>query len=63
TEDKGEGNPTVETLIYCGGEIVTSRRSSYAELAEGDGFTEEMVLERMEAQHQALIRAIKNGKF
>ena len=34
TEDKGLQNPVVESLIYCGGEIIASRSESYAELTE-----------------------------
>ena len=30
TEDKGEGNPMIETLIYKGGEILGSRGASVA---------------------------------
>ncbi|MCP3978448.1 MAG: hypothetical protein GY716_03820 [bacterium] len=62
TEDKGVGNPQVETLIYCGGEIVASRRSSYSELAE-ENHTEDEVLRRMELQHQEMIREILNGHY
>ncbi len=34
TEDRGKGNPLIETLIYVGGEIVASRRTSYEDLDE-----------------------------
>ena len=63
TEDKGLKNPVVESLIYCGGEIVTSRRTSYEELASHADFCEEQVLSRMEAQHDKLIRDIRNGEY
>lgn len=63
TEDKGRGNPVVESLVYSGGEIVASRRASYAELARSAEYSEAEVLKRMEAQHQALIRDIRNGRF
>lgn len=63
TEDKGLSNPEVESLIYCGGEIICSRRTSYSDLAASGTFSEDEVLHRMEAQHQALIRDIFNGKF
>ena len=63
TEDKGRANPVVESLVYSGGEIIDSVRSSYDELAESDGYSETEVLKRMEAQHQSLIRAINNGKY
>lgn len=63
TEDKGIDNPTVESLVYCGGEIIESRRNSYADLAAGGGYPEDEILTRMETQHQALIREIRNGRF
>ncbi len=63
TEDKGLSNPVVESLVYAGGEIVTSRRSSYADLAESAAFSEGEVQRRMEAQHQAVIREILSGRY
>lgn len=63
TEDKGRANPVVESLVYSGGEIVASRRASYAELARSAEYSEAEVLRRMETQHQALIRDIRNGRF
>ena len=32
TEDKGETNPFVESLVYVGGEILATKRTSYAEV-------------------------------
>jgi len=63
TEDKGQGNPVVESLVYSGGEIVGSRRDSYAEVVRSPQFSEAEVLRRMETQHHALIRDIRNGRF
>lgn len=63
TEDKGRSNPTVESLVYSGGEIVTSRKSSYADIAGGAEISEAEVQRRMETQHQALIREILSGRF
>ncbi len=63
TEDKGRDNPVVETLVYSGGEIVTSRRSSYAEIARGPEYSETEVQRRMESQHQTVIREILGGRF
>ena len=63
TEDKGLANPVIESLIYSRGEIVESRRSSYADLASvGDG-AEAEIQARMESQHQAMIRDIRCGKY
>jgi hypothetical protein len=63
TEDKGLENPIVQSLIYCGGEIVASKKDSYAELAESGVYSEDDVLHRMEAQHQGMIREIRNGAY
>jgi len=63
TEDRGLDNPIIESLVYCGGEIVESRRHSYADLAAAGGCSEEEILSRMEGQHQTLIREIRNGRF
>jgi hypothetical protein len=63
TEDKGLDNPVVESLVYCGGEIIESRKNSYADLAESGSCSEEQIQIRMEAQHRGLIREIRNGRF
>ena len=34
TEDKGVGNPYIESLVYVGGEILASKKTSYAEQLE-----------------------------
>jgi hypothetical protein len=63
TEDRGVKNPIVESLVYSGGEIITSRKSSYSDLLAARRHVEDDVLRRMEAQHRELIREIRNGKF
>jgi hypothetical protein len=63
TEDRGQGNPIIETLVYTGGEIVASRKSPYADLVASGGFSEEALLRRIEAQHRELMREIRAGKF
>ena len=32
TEDKGLGNPCIESLVYVGGQVLASKRASYAEM-------------------------------
>ena len=63
TEDKGLENPVMETLVYTGGEIVTSRRGSYAVFATDPRCTEMEIARRMEAQHQSVIREILSGRL
>ncbi|MCZ6695323.1 MAG: hypothetical protein O7A63_02170 [Acidobacteria bacterium] len=62
TEDKGVGNPLIETLIYVGGEILAARRTSYADLLE-EKVDEKQIAERIEAQHNRMILDIKEGKY
>jgi hypothetical protein len=61
TEDKGAGNPLIETLIYRGGEILSSRRLPYADVCKpGD---EAAITQLMEEQHKGMILEIKRGRF
>jgi hypothetical protein len=61
TEDKGEANPYVESLVYVGGEILATKRTSYAEaVKDGD---DHAVQDLMEQQHRTMIAAIQRGRF
>jgi hypothetical protein len=62
TEDKGVGNPYIETLVYVGGEILASKKTSYAEQAK-KGVDEKWIGGMMEQQHRTMIAAIKRGRF
>ena len=62
TEDKGEANPCVESLVYVGGEILATKRTSYAEVVK-DGRDDHAVQDLMEQQHRTMIAAIQRGRF
>jgi hypothetical protein len=62
TEDKGHGNPVIETLVYKGGEILEARRTSYGELIK-QGYDEKQIIAMIEEQHRAVITEIKGGKY
>ena len=62
TEDKGEGNPLIESLVYVGGQVVAARRSSYSDLLAG-GKGEAEIVRLIERQHRTMIAAIKGGRF
>jgi hypothetical protein len=62
TEDKGRGNPLIETLIYKGGEILGSRRLPYAGLIQSAD-DEAAITRLMEDQHKTMIMEVKRGKF
>jgi len=62
TEDKGRGNPFIESVVYVAGRVVATKRSSYAELlAEGKGDPEISAL--MDHQHRTIVAAIRAGRF
>jgi len=62
TEDKGENNPTVETLVYHQGEILLSRRTSYGHLKDAPN-KHKKIKEIMKTQHNEVISDLKKGKF
>lgn len=63
TEDKGEGNPFIESLIYFGGQVVVAKRASYADKLQSGHKIEEEVTALMEHQHRTMMKAIQAGKF
>ncbi len=62
TEDKGDTSPHIESLVYVGGEILATRRTSYAQLLKGRR-DDKAVQELMEQQHRTMIAAIQRGRF
>jgi hypothetical protein len=62
TEDSGVGNPHLITHLFVGGNILASKKASYAHLlAEPD--LEKVVRDLMEAQHKEMLRNLVNGGF
>lgn len=62
TEDSGLANPHIITHLFIGGNIIASRKTSYADIVKSDKL-EEVVREIMEEQHKGMLRDLKNGKF
>ncbi len=62
TEDKGDTNPTIETLVYLHGEILLSRRVSRAYLA-GHADKEKKIKTLMKGQHDQVISELRGGSF
>lgn len=63
TEDRGLGNPIVESLVYVGGQILLSKRSPYADLVIDGKPDEKAVKQLMDLQHRRIIEAIRRGRF
>jgi hypothetical protein len=62
TEDKGDTVPEIESLVYLAGEILATRRSSYADAIK-NGRDDHIVQDILERQHRTLIAAIQRGRF
>jgi len=62
TEDRGDANPVIETLIYVGGEILSSFKTSYKELKE-KGCQESDIAAILEKQHRKVVVDVKLGKY
>ena len=62
TEDKGLSNPFIESLVYVGGQVLASKRSSYSELLS-EGKEEKDIVAMMDHQHRTMIAAIRHGKL
>jgi hypothetical protein len=62
TEDSGLTNPHIITHLFIGGNIVASRKTSYADIVKSDKL-EEVVREIMEEQHKGMLRDLKANKF
>lgn len=62
TEDGGLKSPHIITLLYRGGTILASRKTSYADIAKVDRL-EQVVEELMKEQHKEMLRRLKDGEF
>jgi hypothetical protein len=49
--------------VYVGGEILATKRTSYAEVVKTTGRDDHAVQDLMEQQHRTMIAAIKRGRF
>jgi hypothetical protein len=62
TEDRGQSNPVLESLVYMGGTIIAKKATPYSTQLQ-QGATEEMIASLLKRQHQVIIAAIKAGRI
>ncbi len=62
TEDRGETTPEVESLVYVGGEILATKKTSYADEIRS-GRDDRAIQRLLERQHRTMIAAIQRGRF
>ncbi|HEY7680130.1 MAG TPA: hypothetical protein VIC04_06375 [Terriglobia bacterium] len=59
TEDRGEKNPVIESVVYVGGKILGRRRTPYTP----EEATPERIEEMVRRQHKDLVEAIRTGTW
>ncbi len=62
TEDGGTENPVIVSLIYQGGRILASKKTSYAQIVGTEGFISQL-RKILEDQHRSMIASVTSGKF
>lgn len=62
TEDSGIANPHIITLLYRGGTILASIKTSYADIIKMDNL-EQVVEDLMKEQHKDMMRRLKASQF
>ncbi len=62
TEDSGVNSPNIVTLLYQGGTILGSKKTSYADIAKVDNL-DQVVEELMKEQHKGMLRSLKSGEY
>ena len=62
TEDSGRDNPHIITHVFVGGNILASKKTSYADIVKAERL-EQIVRELMEEQHKSVLRNLINGVY
>ncbi len=62
TEDSGVANPHIITLLYRGGVIISSKKTSYSDILKMESL-EVVIEELMKEQHKDMMRRLKTGEF
>ncbi|MBI3756257.1 MAG: hypothetical protein HY265_08870 [Deltaproteobacteria bacterium] len=62
TEDGGRKNPVITTLLFKEGVIISSKRTSYADIIKSDKL-DLVVKEIMRDQHGTMLKNLKDGAF
>jgi|SoiMethySBSTD1v2_1073268.scaffolds.fasta_scaffold381024_2 hypothetical protein len=62
TEDSGVNNPNITTHLFVGGNILASKKTSYAELLKAENL-QDLVRQLMEDQHKQMLRNVVSGVY
>jgi hypothetical protein len=62
TEDSGPKKPQLVTLLYHGGTIIASQKTSYADIIKVDKL-EQVVEDLAKEQHKGMLKKLTRGEF
>lgn len=62
TEDSGPKKPQLVTLLYHGGTIISSQKTSYADIIKVDKL-EKVVEDLAKEQHKGMLKKLTRGEF
>ena len=62
TEDSGQSNPVIVTLLYAQGAILASKKTSYTHIINEPDWKEK-VRTLMKEQHKIMIKELVSGKY
>ena len=62
TEDSGTKNPIILTLLYSKGAILTSKKTSYANIVNDQDYKEK-VKGLMKQQHKTMMKELLSGRY
>jgi hypothetical protein len=62
TEDSGVANPQITTHLFVGGNILATKKTSYADIVSAENLAQ-VVRELMEEQHKEMLRNLVNGVY
>lgn len=63
TEDRGAGNPVLNTTIYVKGRVLAKRGTSYQDFLASPDFSEAELHAMLERQHKQIIEEVRAGKL
>ena len=62
TEDSGQKNPQLVTLLYHGGTIIASQKTLYSDIIKVDNL-DQVVEDLAKEQHKGMLRRLTKGEF
>lgn len=62
TEDTGRNHPTIVTILFYSGAILSSRKTSYADIVKAENL-QVILKEMMSEQHKEMIRDLQAGRI